>query len=51
MQTRLELIYGDIMEAEVDAIVNPTDLVLSSGGGLDRIIRRAGRGRSTGASD
>ena len=41
MQTRLELIYGDIMEAEVDAIVNPTDLVLSGGGGLDFVIRQA----------
>ncbi|MCY4569866.1 MAG: macro domain-containing protein [Candidatus Poribacteria bacterium] len=41
MQTRLELIYGDIMDAEVDAIVNPTDLVLSGGGGLDSVIRQA----------
>ena len=41
MQTRLELIYGDIMDAEVDAIVNPTDLVLSGGGGLDFVIRQA----------
>lgn len=41
MQTRLELILGDIMEAEVEAIVNPTDLVLSGGGGLDRVIRQA----------
>ena len=40
-QTRLELIYGDIMDAEVDAIVNPTDLVLSGAGGLDRVIRQA----------
>ena len=29
------------MEAEVDAIVNPTDLVLSGGGGLDFVIRQA----------
>lgn len=35
MSTRLELIHGDIMEAEVDAVVNPTDLVLSGGGGLE----------------
>ena len=28
------------MEAEVDAIVNPTDLVLSGAGGLDRVIRQ-----------
>lgn len=41
MQTRLELIHGNIMEAEVDAIVNPTDLVLSGGGGLDFVIRQA----------
>lgn len=41
MQTRLELIHGDIMDAEVDAIVNPTDIVLSGGGGLDRVIRQA----------
>ena len=40
-QTRLELIHGDIMDAEVDAIVNPTDIVLSGGGGLDRVIRQA----------
>ena len=41
MQTRLELILGDIMEAEVDAIVNPTDLVLSGSGALDSVIRHA----------
>lgn len=41
-QTRLELIHGDITTAEVDAIVNPTDLVLSGGGGLDGQIHRAG---------
>ena len=41
MPTRLELIHGNIMEAEVDAIVNPTDIVLSGAGGLDRIIRQA----------
>ena len=41
MPTRLELIHGDIMEAEVEAIVNPTDLVLSGGGGLDFVIRQA----------
>ena len=44
MQTRLELIHGDIMDAEVDAIVNPTDLVLSGGGGLDFVIRQAAGG-------
>lgn len=45
MQTRLELILGDITKAKVDAIVNPTDLVLSGGGslaGLDRQIHNAG---------
>ena len=41
MPTQLELIHGDIMEAEVDAIVNPTDLVLSGAGGLDQVIRQA----------
>ena len=40
-QIRLELIHGNIMDAEVDAIVNPTDLVLSGGGGLDQVIRQA----------
>jgi len=40
-QTQLELIHGDIMDAEVDAIVNPTDIVLSGGGGLDQVIRQA----------
>ncbi len=44
MQTRLELILGDIMDAEVEAIVNPTDLVLSGGGGLDFVIRQAAGG-------
>lgn len=44
MQTRLELIQGDIMKAKVDAIVNPTDLALSGGGGLDFIIRQAAGG-------
>lgn len=45
MQTRLELIHGDITKAKVDAIVNPTDLALSGGGslkGLDRQIHNAG---------
>ena len=41
MQTRLDLLDGNIMDAEVDAIVNPTDLVLSGGGGLDFVIRQA----------
>ncbi len=45
MQTRLELILGDITKAEVDGIVNPTDLILSGGGslaGLDKQIHNAG---------
>ena len=41
-QTRLELVFGDITEVEIDAIVNPTDPDLSGGGGLDFIIHRAG---------
>ena len=40
-QTRLELIHGDIIDAEADAIVNPTDLVMSGSGGLDQVIRQA----------
>lgn len=33
MQTRLELIQGDLIKAKVDAIVNPADIDLSGGGG------------------
>ena len=40
--TRIELILGDITKAEVDAIVNPTDIFLSGGGSLDLQIHRAG---------
>lgn len=40
--TRLEFILGDITKAEVDAIVNPTDIFLSGGGSLDLAIHRAG---------
>lgn len=43
--TRLEFILGDITKAEVDAIVNPTDLVLSGGGSgqsVDTQIHLAG---------
>ena len=43
-QTRLELIHGNIMDAEVDAIVNLTDLVLNGDGGLDQVIRQAAGG-------
>lgn len=42
MQTRLELIHGDLIKAEVEAIVNPADTRLSGGGGMDRAIQRAG---------
>ena len=45
MQTQLEFVLGDITKAEVDAVVNPTDLALSGGGGwegLDRQIHSAG---------
>lgn len=42
MQTRLELIQGDLIKAEVDAIVNPADKCLSGGGGMDKAIQRAG---------
>ncbi len=43
-ELKIEIIYGDILEAECDAIVNPTDTMLSGSGGLDRIIhQRAGK--------
>ena len=41
-QTCLELVLGDIIKAEVDAIVNPADTDLTGGGGLDKAIQRAG---------
>ena len=40
--TQIELILGDITKAEVDAIVNPTDIFLSGGGSLDWEIHHAG---------
>lgn len=40
--TQIELILGDITKAEVDAIVNPTDIFLSGGGSLDSQIHRTG---------
>ena len=42
MQTRLEIIKGDLIKAEVDAIVNPADPQLTGKGGMDKAIQRAG---------
>ena len=40
---KIEIVHGDILETECDAIVNPTNTMLSGSGGLDRIIhQRAG---------
>lgn len=41
-QTRIELIRGNIVEVEVDAIVNAADSNLTRGTGVDRAIRDAG---------
>ena len=41
-QTRLELIHGNIIESEVDAIVNAADSNLTRGTGVDRAIREVG---------
>ncbi|MDE0636341.1 MAG: exodeoxyribonuclease VII large subunit [Candidatus Poribacteria bacterium] len=41
-KTRLELIHGNIIEAEVDAIVNAAKAELTKGSGVDTAIRDAG---------
>ena len=41
-QTCIELVQGDLIKAEVDAIVSPADTDLTGGGGLDEVIQRAG---------
>ncbi len=41
-QTRLEIIQGDIVESEVDAIVNAAKAELTRGSGVDTAIRDAG---------
>ena len=41
-KTRLELIHGNIIEAEVDAVVNAANAELNKGSGVDGAIRDAG---------
>ena len=41
-QTQLELIQGNVIESEVDAIVNAANAELTKGSGLDAAIRDAG---------
>ena len=40
-QLKLIIVQDDLIQQKVDAIVNPTDEILSGGGGLDAIIHRA----------
>ena len=39
---KIDIVYGDIFSISCDAYVNPTDLSLSGGGGLDRKIHQMG---------
>ena len=41
-KTRLEIYNGDIVEADVDAVVNPANNMLWMGGGVSASIRKAG---------
>ena len=49
--TEIEIIQGDIIEEEVDAIVNAANEKLIGGGGVDGAIRRAGGNAVTQACD